>query len=128
MTPKEKAKDQYLKRTYNITLAMRQKVLEFQDKKCYICQVPESYFKNALAVDHNHKKPGQVRGLLCWKCNRALQKFDDHAGKLSRAAEYINSNPFTIVFGEAILVPPNKRKSRRRKRKARPKVKAKGKR
>lgn len=125
MTKQEKAKDLYLKRTYNITLKERQAVLEFQDYKCYICQKPESDFKNALAVDHNHREPGQCRGLLCWKCNKALQKFDDCPDKLSRAANYINFNPFFVVFGKHILVPPDKRKSRRRRRKAKPRTKAK---
>lgn len=133
MTPKEKAKDQYLKRTYNITLAMRQEVLEFQNYACYICKVPESYFKNSLAVDHCHET-GKVRGLLCWRCNRAIQKFEDlllkeethMADRLGRAANYIEFNPFYVVFGTDTIVPPSKVKpKRRRKRKAKPKVKAK---
>jgi Recombination endonuclease VII len=40
-----------------------------QGGKCGVCGKAESEFKNRLAVDHNHKT-GQVRGLLCYRCNK----------------------------------------------------------
>lgn len=49
----------------------RQKLFKKQGGCCAICKKPESYFKNRLAVDHNHRN-GQVRGLLCFYCNRIL--------------------------------------------------------
>jgi Recombination endonuclease VII len=42
-----------------------------QSAKCGICGKPESSFKMKLAVDHNHKT-GQVRGLLCYRCNKFI--------------------------------------------------------
>lgn len=47
----------------------RQKLSEAQKASCAICNKPETYFKNRLAVDHNHKT-GRVRGLLCYRCNK----------------------------------------------------------
>lgn len=49
--------------------AERQKLSDAQNGKCAICQKPESHFRMRLAVDHNHKT-GQVRGLLCYRCNK----------------------------------------------------------
>ena len=51
--------------------AERQKLSDMQGAKCGICQKDESHFKMRLAVDHNHKS-GQVRGLLCYRCNKFI--------------------------------------------------------
>lgn len=51
--------------------AEREKLSVRQNGKCGICQKPESSFKMRLAVDHNHKT-GQVRGLLCYRCNKFI--------------------------------------------------------
>lgn len=47
----------------------REKLFTKQDGKCGLCEKLESYFKHKLNVDHNHKT-GQVRGLLCYRCNK----------------------------------------------------------
>lgn len=47
----------------------RQKLSDNQNGCCAICKKPESSFKMRLSVDHNHKT-GQVRGLLCYRCNK----------------------------------------------------------
>lgn len=49
----------------------RHKLFVKQDGKCAICEKPESAFKMRLSVDHNHKT-GQVRGLLCYRCNKFI--------------------------------------------------------
>ncbi len=49
--------------------AEREKLSILQGGKCGVCSKPESAFKNRLAVDHNHAT-GQVRGLLCYRCNK----------------------------------------------------------
>jgi hypothetical protein len=51
--------------------AEREKLAIAQNKKCGVCGKAESEFKNRLAVDHNHKT-GQVRGLLCYRCNKFI--------------------------------------------------------
>lgn len=47
----------------------RQKLSNKQNGKCGICNKDEKEFKRRLSVDHNHKT-GQVRGLLCYRCNK----------------------------------------------------------
>jgi len=49
----------------------RKKLFDKQNGKCGVCYKPESSFKMRLAVDHNHKT-GQVRGLLCYRCNKFI--------------------------------------------------------
>lgn len=60
-----------------ITLAVEQKA------KCAICGVA-----GKLCVDHDHVT-GQVRGLLCSKCNVALGLFGDSYAGVERAATYL---------------------------------------
>jgi len=47
----------------------RQKLFDKQKGRCAICGKEEKEFKRRLNVDHNHKT-GQVRGLLCYRCNK----------------------------------------------------------
>lgn len=49
----------------------RQKLSDKQNGCCALCKKPESSFKMRLSVDHNHKT-GQVRGLLCYRCNKFI--------------------------------------------------------
>lgn len=49
----------------------REKLALQQNRQCAVCKKNESEFKNRLAVDHNHKT-GQVRGLLCYRCNKFI--------------------------------------------------------
>jgi len=58
-----------------------------QDGKCAICLKKK---KNNLDVDHCHKS-GEIRGLLCNSCNRALGLLNDDDEIIKRAAEYIKS-------------------------------------
>lgn len=51
--------------------AEREKLSVKQAAKCGVCEKPESAFKMRLSVDHNHKT-GQVRGLLCYRCNKFI--------------------------------------------------------
>lgn len=64
-----RARDRRLQRTYGISLEEYFQKLVDQDAKCALCLRHESNFKTSLAVDHNHKT-GQVRGLLCYACNK----------------------------------------------------------
>lgn len=45
-----------------------------------------------LHVDHDHVT-GQIRGLLCNRCNPALGMMDDDPHRLIRAAEYLKNPP-----------------------------------
>lgn len=69
MTKKEHTKDLYLKRKYGISLGTYNTMFKNQNGSCAICKKPQSNFKKALSVDHDHKT-GEVRGLLCFYCNK----------------------------------------------------------
>ena len=87
---KKAMKDSYLKRTYGISLKdYNQKLIE-QKHCCYICGIDELSVKNGLAVDHNHET-GDIRGLLCVKCNTGLGQFNDKVELLLKAVEYLKT-------------------------------------
>lgn len=70
----EKKKNTRLKREYGIDLTTYESMLSSQNNVCKICSgVNKSGM--ALAVDHDHKT-GQVRGLLCTRCNNQLGWFE----------------------------------------------------
>lgn len=98
---KKKARDDFLVRRYGITTAEYDTILAAQGGVCWICERPAT--GNRLAVDHRHvlkdkqQNPRdtrtRVRGLLCWRCNGALGKFNDSIEKLRKAADYLQQCP-----------------------------------
>ena len=81
-------RDQYYKKTYNISLEDYNNLLESQNYTCKICKKEEKHTNKALAVDHCHST-GKVRGLLCFDCNTALGKFKDSTELLYEAINYL---------------------------------------
>lgn len=80
-----------LHRNYGITPACFNKLWVAQGGKCAICEVnlkPRGRMADAVAVDHNHQT-GEVRALLCRKCNHGLGHFLDSPELLQMAAEYL---------------------------------------
>ena len=70
-------------------------LLEAQDGKCAICskainvtEERRAHVAVALCVDHDHST-GQVRGLLCFACNRGIGQFRDDHELLRLAAHYL---------------------------------------
>jgi DNA-binding CsgD family transcriptional regulator len=64
------------------------RLLAAQDGHCALC--PNTPKTRRLSVDHDHKT-GAVRGLLCYRCNRALPHYLP-AEWFARAAEYVGRN------------------------------------
>jgi hypothetical protein len=62
---------------------------EKQSMSCAICLIQLDI--NATAIDHNHKT-GEVRGILCPRCNKALGGFKDSPTILTSALEYLNTH------------------------------------
>jgi hypothetical protein len=77
-----------LMKNYGITAAQYDEMYEAQNGKCDCCKRPEAEFKRGLHVDHDHVT-GQVRALLCTKCNPGLGYFDDDIEKLEMAIAYL---------------------------------------
>lgn len=61
-------------------------LVKSQDGKCVICKL-----KKRLCVDHNHET-GEVRGLLCFKCNHAIGVVESDI-QLDRLFEYLKNPP-----------------------------------
>lgn len=79
-------RDNYLKKKYGITEKDYNILLKKNNGGCWICgRKPK---KRRLCVDHNHKT-GQVRGLLCYKCNYGLPWFNDDPELLMKANKYL---------------------------------------
>ena len=78
--------------TYGINAEIYQQIFDYQGGVCYICL--SKSVKRRLAVDHDHKT-GEVRGLLCRRCNRdILGHFArDQVDVLQRAIDYLNDPP-----------------------------------
>lgn len=71
----EWARNHNLKNRYGITAADYQEMFDAQGGECASCKLPAADVATAMSahlhVDHNHET-GEVRGLLCDGCNRAL--------------------------------------------------------
>lgn len=85
-------------KTFGLTLADYQQLLEDQHGVCAICNQPETAAPamkyddttRPLAIDHDHTT-GKVRGLLCHRCNVVLGLADDDPDRLETAARYLRS-------------------------------------
>ena len=84
--------NKHLMRKFGITLDEYERMAEAQGHVCAICGQPEGISHRGnktsrLAVDHNHET-GEVRALLCFKCNTSLGHFENN-GLLTRALAYL---------------------------------------
>lgn len=84
----DKVKNQHLKRKFGITLDQYNEMHKSQNGVCKICKNPEPYKGYSLAVDHCHEC-GEIRGLLCSRCNRAIGWLEDSPERLIQAAIYL---------------------------------------
>lgn len=78
----------YLKRRYGMTLDDYDEMLATQGGVCAICGKarPE---ERTLHIDHDHVS-GEIRGLLCFRCNNALGDFEEQYELFQRAADYLD--------------------------------------
>lgn len=85
--------------SYNIDLDQYNRLLSKQNGVCGICKSADpGCGRKYLCVDHDHSCcPGEkscgncIRGLLCDRCNRGLGQFNDSAGIISNAIEYLKN-------------------------------------
>jgi hypothetical protein len=63
--------------------------LEKQNNTCAICGNINTY--KSMNVDHNHTT-GEIRGLLCHTCNKALGLFKEDLNILTSACNYLKGN------------------------------------
>jgi hypothetical protein len=115
MDPKKKSDAARAKRlmdNYKLTIEQYDAILAYQDGVCYACRQPEPVKGRRLSVDHDHST-GEVRGLLCSRCNPILGKLERAfvrygLGKVEglklaqfafRIATYIVQTPASIALG-----------------------------
>lgn len=78
-----------IKAKYGMSLEDYEVMFEAQGRVCAICGTdnPHNRWK-VFAIDHCHET-GEIRGLLCNKCNRGIGLLDDDPDRLTAAADYL---------------------------------------
>lgn len=77
---------------YGLSLEQYNQMLQERNSQCDICgykQPMNAKRQERLYVDHCHVT-GNVRGLLCFRCNSALGYFNDDSDRLDKAKGYLN--------------------------------------
>lgn len=82
---KEGFRERHFRKSYGLSVAQRDAMIEAQGSKCLIC---ERAFESSRSthIDHCHAT-GRVRGILCSSCNTKLGWFEANA---DRVAAYLN--------------------------------------
>jgi hypothetical protein len=107
-TPEGKLRQRagHLKRKYGITIEQYDAMLEAQGGGCFICGRPPRE-DISLHVDHDHFT-GQVRGILCFRCNNALADFQEDPILLAKAAAYLerqaHADEIELARGRALAL------------------------
>lgn len=84
---KRSARNAHLFNRYGIGVPEYEAMLARCGERCEICgERPE----DALCVDHCHST-GEIRGILCSGCNKALGSMRDDPARLMKAAEYLRT-------------------------------------
>lgn len=78
-----------LRHKYGISEDKYIKLLVAQGRRCAICQTASPGGQgNVFHVDHDHAT-GEIRGLLCTKCNTGIGHLNDDPDRLEAAAKYL---------------------------------------
>jgi len=84
-----KQRNREYKHRYGITLTDYNTMFQEQGGCCAVCKRHQTEVTRRLSVDHCHNT-GEVRALLCGRCNIGLGQFKDNTEILAVAIEYIN--------------------------------------
>lgn len=88
-------KAEAIKASFNINIDQYIMMLELQNNKCAICNNPEENICSRskkikfLSVDHNHET-GEIRGLLCSKCNTGIGLLREDVDIFKNAIKYLS--------------------------------------
>jgi hypothetical protein len=96
--PERQAADReyHLKRKYGITLEQYNEIFEAQDGVCAICREPRPE-ERTLHVDHDHDT-GEIRGLLCFRCNNALGDLRESYDLAVKAVDYLDRDDALVAL------------------------------
>ena len=90
---KTNGKRERLRDKYGISMPQFLEMLNNQNHKCGICQ--DDFIE--ACVDHDHST-GEVRGLLCHKCNAGIGAFQDNPDTLRKALNWLIKPAYNIPF------------------------------
>jgi hypothetical protein len=105
---KQTARAYHLLRKYGITEDQYNNLLKHQKGHCALCPRVVEKSGKRLSVDHNHKT-GEIRGLLCYRCNKFVIGRHTDPYLLELAAAYLRNST-------GWFVPPKPKKKRRKKK------------
>ena len=88
---KRYSKSIYRYSKYGITKEDFNKMMLDQTGKCTICRIK---LDAEIHIDHDHST-GNVRSILCGKCNKGLGQFNDDVKILKNAINYLNKHKQT---------------------------------
>lgn len=102
---KVKTRVKQMKKKYGLTMEQYLKLLNRQLHCCAICKklFPTVVFDPDKNIDHDHKT-GNVRGILCNKCNMGISLFDDNKIILMSAIDYLNKKVYIDILNNSISV------------------------
>lgn len=80
-------------KSHGLTRAQRKALFDIGDGQCALCGERE-----ARVIDHCHET-GQVRGLLCHKCNMGLGALGDNVQGLLRGVQYLQKSSLNNAIG-----------------------------
>lgn len=87
-------------RRFGITEAELDALLARQKNRCAVCKSKAPYGSGDWHIDHDHVT-GQVRGLLCSKCNTGIGMLNDDPKVITAALRYVTRHRQMQMFGPA---------------------------
>ena len=80
-----------LMRYYGVTPEDWDAMFEQQGGRCALCNAEQCPTGRRFAVDHDHET-GDVRGLLCYRCNAFVAMAEETPERRIRLDEYLEQN------------------------------------
>ena len=85
----------YQLKKYGLTETDYENMLEQQGNKCAICNGSD-FGEKGPTIDHCHTT-GQVRGILCGKCNKGIGLLNDDISIMNNAIDYLQNSKINLV-------------------------------
>lgn len=86
---KDRLKSYQVKAAFGITYEEWVKLMESRGWACEICGRETESSGRTLAIDHDHST-GDIRGVLCQRCNCAIGLLSENDETLRSAIDYLN--------------------------------------
>jgi len=85
---KENQYKAHIKHKYGVSIEWVEERLAAHDYKCKVCETEMKLHTNTVAIDHCHET-GEVRDVVCKKCNLAMGQFRDDPKLIEKAIDYL---------------------------------------